>query len=183
MKVLNFAILGGHLGDAEVDDANLRQPVGRARWNQDVRRLEIAMDDVSTVRSLQCRGDQARQPQTFPSQSLFALELGGQRFTVDKLHRDVTATVVERSAAEQSHDARMIQRRNCLGFVQKPRRRLLVLRQVRVQHLDGRALTRFVVDSLEDRAHATFADDAHNAIASDDIIGFWHFVGHSKNRA
>jgi hypothetical protein len=95
------------------------------RLEQDVRRLEVAVDDVATVGRLQRRGDLAGESQPRSSQSLFALELGRQRLAIDVVHRDEPATAVELAAAEEPHDPGMVQRRDRLGFVEKPRQVLL----------------------------------------------------------
>ena len=140
------------------------------------------MDDVAMMGRLQRRGDLAGETKTGSAQSLFALDPGRQRLTIDVFHGDEATTTVDRSAAEEPHDTGMTQRRDRLGFVEKARHVLLVLRQVRVQHFDRGPLASFVVDTFENGTHATLADDSDDAVAKDHVIRFGHLVGHHKTR-
>lgn len=131
---------------------------------------------------LQRRGDLAGETKTGSTESFFALDPGRQRLTIDVFHGDEATTTVDRSAAEEPHDTGMTQRRDRLGFVEKARHVLLVLRQVRVQHFDRGPLASFVVDTFENGTHATLADDSDDAVAKDHVIRFGHLVGHHKTR-
>ena len=115
--------------DAEI--GHERATVGE----QDVLRLDVAMDDALRVRVRQRLGDLLRQVERFVDrQLLLAIELVAQRRAFDEGHR-VVQLPVRRARVEHAHDVRVLERAADLDLAQEA---FGAERggELRVQHLD-----------------------------------------------
>ncbi|MGC4079514.1 MAG: hypothetical protein QM702_21230 [Rubrivivax sp.] len=76
------------LADAEVDDLDDLAPVA-LRHEEDVRRLEIAVDDPARVRLAEAAGDLPADDQRVADvEEAVALQARGERLSGEELHRD-----------------------------------------------------------------------------------------------
>jgi len=92
-------------GDTEIEQ--LRNAIiGR---NQDIRRLQIAMDDQLAVRVFDSRTDQQKYFEALAEAELFSLAPCVERQAVDILHHQVGRTVLQHAAIEKTGNARVIQ--------------------------------------------------------------------------
>src|SRR5690349_21812285 len=81
----------------------------RLALDEDVLRLDVAMDDVASVRVVQRFGDVARDREgTLEGQLPLAVDEGAERLTLDEWHRVVEDEVARLPDAEDRDDPRMM---------------------------------------------------------------------------
>ena len=144
------------LGNAEVDDFRGRPPI--LQRDQDVRRLEIAMDDPFLVRVLNGAADLDVQGHPLADGHGGAVAELGNRLALDELHGKERPARVRGTAVEDVRDARVVHDRERLAL--------------RLEARDHLARVHPELDDLErdaprdrrrlfgevDRAHAAFAE-------------------------
>ena len=99
-------LLARGFGDAKVDDHGYRPNV--IHFDQDVARLEIAMDDAFLMCVLYALADGDEQRQPLAGRELLAIAVFGDRLTSDQLHREVRSSRVGHTAIEHLGDVRVI---------------------------------------------------------------------------
>ena len=146
-------------GQPEVD----QQCAAGDAVEEDIGRLDIAMDQPGVVSSLQAGQALLNQPDSVPDgQSFLPLQPSGQRFPVDELHGEEMTPAVLSNEVDRDHvGVRDLRGRGCFGM--ETADEILVPSQLRGEHFDGhRAVERVVVAPVH-IAHAAAADPAENA--------------------
>src|SRR5262245_27846851 len=100
------------LGDAEIQQGNTA--LGR---HENVRRLEVAVNDEMAVGVLHGSTDTTEEIQPLIDRKLALGTVAIDRDAVDVLHGEPRQTIGRRAAIEQLRDAWMIERRENLPFV------------------------------------------------------------------
>ena len=155
----------GHLArpgarDAEVGDLDAALAV-----DEDVVRLDVAVDDPVPVREAQRREDLARVLDATltgagPRPTIELL----QRAPVEVLHRDVVR-VLRLAAVVDRDDVRMVQRGGVLRLAPEPLDELLVVRVAVVEDLDRDAAAELLVLREVDVGHPAGAELADDLVA------------------
>jgi hypothetical protein len=96
---------GRRLGDSEVDDLRNRAPVDLR--DQDVRRLEVAVDHAAQVRELHARADLAEQREARRDVEPPLVAVACQGDAGHVLHREVRPAFRRRTRVEDPRDVRM----------------------------------------------------------------------------
>ena len=108
---------GGGFGDRERD-----AEIGDHRFtfvNQNIRRLDVAMNHAALVRVLERAGDLPRDGHRFLyAELLLAIELGPERFAPHE-GLDVPQELIGLAGVDQREDVRMIEPRGDLHFIEK----------------------------------------------------------------
>ena len=155
-------VLGRDLGQiarrrgAEVDE--LDPPVG---GDQDVRRLDVAMDDTVRVGVVEGRGEVAEDAQELLCVHAVLPDQVGERPPGDVLHHDQDA-VVARDRVEDRDEVRVEQRGSDPRLATEPLH--VGVGAVGVQTLDGDIPPQNVVLGQEDGRHAASPEPPPNAI-------------------
>ena len=135
-----------------------------AALQQDVLRLDVAMDHAEAVRVAERIGDFARDADRFVDRQLaVALEARAQRLAGDQRHH-VVEQAVGLAAVEQRQDVRMLQARRGADLGEEAlaaERRA----QVGVQHLDGDVAIVLEIVREVHGGHAALAELAVEAVA------------------
>jgi hypothetical protein len=103
---------GRRLGDSEVDDLRNRAPVDLR--DQDVRRLEVAVDHAAQVRVLHARADLAEQREACRDVEPPFVAVACQGDAGHVLHREVRPAFRRRTRVEDPRDVRMSHQRQRL---------------------------------------------------------------------
>ena len=150
-------------GDAEIEQ--LRFAVG---GDQNVRRLDVAMDDELAVRELHRRADIAEQRDAFFDAQLALRGVAQQRFAVDVFHREVRTSIVGDAAVEQARDVRMFETREDLPLAQETRLHRIGIHAA-LDDLQRGALLELSVGAFGEQhhAHAAAAEFAQHAPRAD----------------
>jgi hypothetical protein len=155
----------GQLGDPEVDDLH-RVPAAVAAHDEDVGRLEIAVEDAGPVRRRQAartlRHDRERAGRR---QRPLALEHAGQVAAVEVLHHDVVAAVGADVEVDDVDDVGMADPAGGDRLAVEPNQHLAAARRGRRQQLDRHGLLGALVLGGEHGAVAAGADLPAEAIA------------------
>ena len=169
-QVLGGPVAEECLRDAEIDHLRLR-PTGVVGRDQDVRGLEIAMDDALAVRVLHGVADPRDERDALAEPEPGAIAPLGDRAPFDELEHEVRAAARRRAAVEDPRDARMLH----------PRERLALAREARddrrgvhpgLHELDGDdLLPGFEPDGAPDGAVAAFADDPFEPVGPHHLPG------------
>src|SRR6185436_11115721 len=122
-------VAGGRLGEAEVENLGLL-----AIGDEDVRRLDVAVQDAARVRGVERVGNLHGEPQQQADGERPAVDLARQRAAFEQLHRDEGAPVVLVYLVDGA-DVRVVQRGRGARFAQKPFDRLRVVRAILRQEL------------------------------------------------
>ena len=145
-------------GDAEV--GHQRRPV----LQQDVLRLDVAVDHALAVGVVERGGDLAREPERLLDRKLpLADQPGAERFAGDERHH-VVEQAVGLARVEQSQDVRVLQVGGDLDLGQEP---LAADHggELGVQHLDGDLAAVPQVLGEVDDGHAALAELPVDAVA------------------
>ncbi len=133
--------------DAEVGDQRVRT------LREDVRRLDVAMDDAARVRKRERVDYVMQNPRHFArAELLLALERRAQRLAFDVRHR-VPEQIALLAGREQRHDVRVLQLRGDLDLAAEPVA-IDAGGELGRQHLDDDVAAEHAVDGDEDAAHA-----------------------------
>ena len=165
--------LAGREQPREPEVENLRASVAR---DEDVLRLQIAMDDALVMRRGHARRHLRREiAGTLPGE-LPARQQRAQRLAFEQLRHHVGDVAIE-ADIEDRDDARMIERRGGLRFLREPRDAIRHARELGRQHLDGDLAMQPRIASAVDLAHGAGA----NAI--DDLVRTEPSAGKQSHRA
>ncbi len=127
-----------------------------ASGHEDVRRFDVAMNDVAAVRRVERIGDLNRQLERFVARKRLAVDAFLERLPFEQLHHDEGPALVLADFVNDA-DVRMIQRRRGPRLTDKPLERGLVSRHFRRQELQRHRPA--------ERRVLGFIDDAHPAAA------------------
>ena len=176
--------LGGHvaqLGDAEVHDLDaLRRLILVRRDDDDVVRLDVAVDDVAAVGRADARAHAAHQcdgaPRLHPALSPQEV---AQRLAADEFHDDVGEP---RGAARLAivvygHDVRVVELRGGARLPAEALDERLVINEPRVQDFDRHLVADEHAACEIDRAHATRAE-----LRDDLVLAVEHATGERVSR-
>jgi hypothetical protein len=94
------------------------------RFEEEVRRFEIAMDDPARMRGAECARRGARDEERVGDAERMMIEARRQIFARQPLHREVLRAVVHRAVREVANDVRVIDRGEHLDLAREPERRL-----------------------------------------------------------
>jgi hypothetical protein len=153
-------------GQTEVEHLRLTR-----RVDEDVRRLEIAMDDAFLVGVFDRVADLDEQPQTFRDAQRPLGDVVVERASAHQLHREVRLDAVRRigdARVVHLRDAGMLKASEKLGLVlEAPQARGIP--EPRTNHLQRHAAVGALLFGLVDHAHGAFPDDAQDAVRPDSV--------------
>ncbi len=131
---------------------------------ENVFRLDVAMDDLLSVREVECAGDLLGDPQrVLDWQNLFAIDPVAKRFALDERHH-VVELAVGVARVEQLEDVRVAETRRNLNLATEPigaERHADIV----VQNLDGNLAAVRYVARQEDSGHASLSELALDVVA------------------
>jgi len=156
-----------HLGDAEVQQLDLT-----VAGDDDVRRLEVAVDHQVAVRVLHRAADLTEQLEPLVHRQPLLIAVAVDRATFDVLHDHERPPVRGAAAVDQPGDARVTERGQDLTLLLEPQQDLVGVGP-RPQQLDGDGLLELTVGALGqiDRAHAAAAQLPQQAPGADPRAG------------
>ena len=162
--------------DTEVEELEVR---GVAVDEEEVRRLDVAMDDAAPVRDRESLGDAASDRERLAHARRSAREAVRQVLTLQPLHREKPLATAELAVCEVTHDRGMLQLGEDLRFLHEA----VVLATRAVERLDRDRHTGGAIGREVDGAHATLAGEPldHEAV-SHDIAAYERPVGHTGGR-
>ena len=141
-------------GDAEVDQPELRQ---RAADEEDVARLEVAMDDPALVQDPERLGQVQTEPEALAQRQALPLEALVERFALQPLHRQVRLAGREQPVRDVADDVRVSHAGQELRFtLEAPAIQVPIL----AQHLDRDGLPAVPVDRAVDLSHPSGVGEA-----------------------
>ncbi len=146
--------------DAEVEQSHL--PVGR---DEDVRRLEIAVDDEPRVRVPHGAQHLLEQGDALRGVQAMLVRVARDRQAGDPLHREIRATVRAHAGVVETRDLRMLEAGQQVAFVREALGRRRGIFQADVRDLQGDAAHH--VDRLfgqPDGGHASLAERLEQAV-------------------
>ena len=162
-RFYSFFRIPRDFGQAEVE--NFSNP---AVGDEDVGRLDVAMNDAFGVGGVECVGDLDGQRQQRFQRHRMPRNAVLQRHTVEKLHGDEGLPVLLADVMN-SPDVGMIQRRRSLRFPLKAGQRMWVLCEVGRQELESDETVQADVLGLVDDTHAATAELLDDAIVRDGL--------------
>ena len=171
---VDHALLSDRLRDAEVEDLHERGSVG-ALGDEEVRRLEIAMDDADGMRARdrfahleKVVGRDRRRHRT-------ALAKDGGEVSADEvLHHDVRSAALERAGIEHAHDVLALDLDDGASLACEALRVDLVAGRLRPEELDRDELAERLVTCGDDEPHAARADQPLDDVFADAIAHGGH---------
>ena len=146
-----------HLGQAKIE--NLRVA---ALGDENIRRLDIAVNDAFGVRRVQRVGDFRGQRQREVQLHRLAGDLVLQRGTIEKFHGDEHFAVLVVNFVDGA-DVRMIQGRSGFGFAFETRKRLGIFRDLVRKELQRHEAAELGVFRFVHHAHSATAEFLDNA--------------------
>ncbi len=152
----------------EVDD--LHQVASRREAAEDdVLRLQVAVDDVVRVRFLE-RAEHGHQDiaGAREGQGPLLVHHHGEVLPLEEFHRQVEDAVIRSTEIDDADAVRVIQPAARAGLRVEASDRLLVAEQVRVDHLDRHRTAERALFGPVHAAHPTHADDLLEHVASAD---------------
>src|ERR1019366_1448850 len=127
------------------------------RFDFDVRRFEVAVDDTFFVRRFESGGELAGDPEYFVER-----QWAFRRFALDILHHDVVrADIVDLA------NVRMVQRRNRTRFT------LETLGELLFRYLNRDMPVKPLIARQPNRSHAAFANRTEKLIGAEMCAGGW----------
>ena len=153
------------LGDAEV------QELGCAvRRHDDVRGLDVAVDDQVAMCVTHGFADHEEEPQPFLEREVLIARVRVDRPSLDVLHHQVGPSIARGPAVDESRDVRVLQRGEDLPLGPEPPDTLLV--EQAAHDLDGHALLEGAIGALTqvDRSHAALADLRDDAVRAQSLV-------------
>ena len=155
------------LGDTEVDDLRLRVAVDLG--DQDVRRLEVAVDHSVLVRVLDGQARRTEEPQARARVQLLLDAVFGDGRAVDQLHHEVRPPRLGGPGVEDASDARVVHARQDGALRLEARHHLQVVR-ARLDELQrDLTLERLLLPGTEDDAEAAFPETLEQLVGTDAI--------------
>ena len=151
------------LGNAEIHD--FRNVV---RGDEDVGRLQVAVNHAVLVRVLHGTAHGAEQLQSLLERQRVVAAVLGQRHALDVLHDQERLPSARRPAVEQPDDVVVVERGENLSFHQEAAAEIAV-GDCRSRQLDGDLLREQAISAFrpEYLAHAAFADLLHQPVRPD----------------
>ena len=157
----------GGLGQSEVDHA--RHGLAVVRFDQDIGRLQVAVDDALLMGVLHRRANLHEQHQPFAHVELVLVAEFNQRDPLHQLHREKRHAVRGGAGIEQLGNVRVIHERNGLPFGLETGEDHARAAPVNPDQLDGHlAFDRFNLLGHPDAAHAPFADRLQQLVPAGD---------------
>ena len=160
-------LVAGHVVQpcqAHVDDAGAAG--GR---DDDVRWLDVAVDDVSLGGMLECVGHLDRHiDRAGHVEGPFVRDHIAEVGALDEFEDDVVPAVVGTDRVHAA-DIFVVEAGGRLGFVAKPLKHVLVVRLLPRQHLDGDDSVEGGVEGAEDGAHAAAADELVEPVGAEEV--------------
>ena len=151
---------------------------------QDVRGLDVAVDEPRRVRGVECRADLGDKPRgARRREPALAPHEAADVVPGDVAHRDVREAVLLTGVVDRDH-VRVIDRGGDLGLAQEPRAHGLLVQQPGRDHLQrDRAIERELRGPI-DHAHAATAGDVFYAMSGEDGAGgkFTHYNRSTNER-
>ena len=153
------------LGDAEVDD--LRDPFIVLRRDEDVGRLDVAVDDPLLMRVLHAFADVHEQDEASFDGEAVLVAVIGDRNAGDVLHREVRTPFRCRAGVVDTGDVGMVHQRQRLALGVEAGEDFPGVHAPLDQLERHRPAHRALLLGLVDDAHATFADLAQDPVWPD----------------
>jgi len=153
----------GHreLGDAEVEHLRLAAP-----GDEDVRRLDVAVDDAAGVRGVETVGDLDAEIEHAVERQRSARDLLLQRVAVEQLHHDELLALVLADVVNRA-DVRVVERRGHARLASEPIERLRVGGEIRGQELQRDLAAQADVFGAVHHAHAARAEPLQDLVVTD----------------
>jgi hypothetical protein len=169
------------LGDTEVKKLRIQRRRCSVAWDQeDVPRLEIAMDDTHLVGTVECGGDLYGVADRLIDRQRSAREPRRERLTLEKLHHEITnrhssAIVSPRFGGRhcgfadivEHADVRMVQRGDRARFSIETFASVHIVGHMRRQHFDGHGTAKPCVACRVDLPHSASANPGAEPVWSD----------------
>ena len=151
-----------HLRDAEVEQ--LQRAVG---GDEDVLRLQIAMDHEVPVRRLHRQSQDLKQLEPFGQRQALLVAVPADRRALHEFHDEERQTFVGRAAVQQPRDVRVVEAGQRLAFVTKAEQDFVGV-EAPSHHLERHDLVEGTVGALRkvDGSHPAVADFADDAIGA-----------------
>ncbi len=153
------------MGEAEVEE--LHAPVVA---DEDVRRLQVAVQDAAGVGVREPLRHPFRDPQRLVDGEGTLLDPPGQRLASEQFHHEIRARRAGPHVVD-GHDGRMVELRDRLGLRLYPLLGNQVLGAPRLQGLEGYDSSELGIEGLVDRAETAPADLAPDLVAADNVPG------------
>ena len=145
--------LTGQLGEAEVED--LHHPVA---GDDQVRRLDVAMDDAAAVGLGEAKGDLRGDIQRLLDAQRPALDLAAQGLAVVERHGEIEAAVRRVSELQDGAEIGMVEAGRGARLLLEPLARPRIAGQLRGQEFEGDGAREPGVPSLVDHPHPATAE-------------------------
>ena len=155
----------GRLGNAEVDDLGDRLAV--LHHDQDVGRLDVAMNDAFLMRMLKGVTDGNEEFQALAGGEPILVAVLGDGDAVDVLHHEKGPPVIAGSGVKNVGDIGVVHQRQRLTFALEARQHLPAIHAQLDDFQCNLAANRVRLLGQVDRAHTPFADLAQKLIASE----------------
>jgi hypothetical protein len=158
-----------HLGDAEIEDLRDLLVVVRVANEEDVLRLEIAMDDPALVRAREPAADLLEDlRRVLKAHATEALDALVERLAGEQLHDDVRLAVFRHAVVVDLDRVLRLDGRSGLRFLVEAAPCFLAVGVLRLDELDRAWRAEGHVTRLPDGAHAASADHAHQRVLAGD---------------
>lgn len=162
----------GFSGDTEIGEQYASPGTSRRDGDQDVRRFDVAVQQVAFMRDVErfgdCRDDLHHIPQGHPRWVLLDQVLGVG--ALDVVHRD-PQPAVELAPVVHADDVRMPQRCGQLRLAVEPGAELLIARGAHREDLECIQTGKARMLGQVDLAHATGAQEPLNGVPGKDVTG------------
>jgi hypothetical protein len=156
---------GVALGVEQLGDPEVQQPHLTLRRDQDVGRLQVAVDDEVRVCMLHGQQHLAEEPHALAQRQPALVAPGRDRLALDVLQREPRLPVARDAGVEQTRDVRMAQRGEDVALALEAHGERLAA-GTRVRQLDGHAPLEDAVVALGEPhlGHAALAQRMHQAV-------------------
>jgi hypothetical protein len=139
-----------------------------ARRDEDIRGLDVAVDDLARMRRVQRVCHLNRDVDEHVHRHRFSVDQVAERLAFEQLHGD-ELRALELVDLVDGADVRVVQRRRRARFTQKPTDRLLVADPVRGQELERDRARELGVFRFVHDAHAAGTERFEHTIMGDDF--------------
>jgi len=159
-----------HLRVERLGDSEVEEPYAPCRVDEDVRRLEIAVNEEIAVRVVHGRGHVDDETHAVANRELMPVAVGVDRLALDEIESEEGATVLGEAAIDELGDARVIEGGGNPAF--EPETHEGVCGElVRGEDLEGHLLPELIRDpsGAIHRGHSAFAQLADDLEGADNI--------------
>ena len=139
-----------------------------ALGDKDIGRLDVPVDDASSVSGVECVGDVNRQTEQNIGVDGFSGDAILQRHPVQKLHGDERFPILFTNIKDHAN-IRVIQRGGSLGFSLEPGQRLRVAGHILRQEFQSDKAMQSRVLGFVDHTHPATAELLDNAVVRDGL--------------